>query len=127
MIKLPRIVARFFLIAGWLFSLAVTVFIVAFAVLNRESTPVTLTPFHDATALPVYVIVLGPLAAGLIAGAVFTWFYHLPLRLRVRGLKRQIEKFERTTAITAEPVVMLQNDHNLLRNKLTSSITDIIS
>jgi lipopolysaccharide assembly protein A len=84
---------RFF---SWLITLPLAVAAVLFAVGNRGPVVLSLWPFELELELPVYLAVLGPLAVGVLLGAVAAWLG----ALRARWLARR--RGTRIAQLTAE-------------------------
>ncbi len=78
----------------WIAGLAVTVIVVAFAVANRQALTVRFDPFPYELELPVYVIVLGALAAGFAAGMAVQWLLGQKWRYLARARQRRIGALE---------------------------------
>jgi uncharacterized integral membrane protein len=88
-------VLRKFVAAVILIPLAVV--IIAFAVANRQIVTVSLDPFssqHPATSLnvPLFVLVIGLLIAGVLIGGVASWLRHGHLRRTARHFERDIRE-----------------------------------
>ncbi|HZB92334.1 MAG TPA: lipopolysaccharide assembly protein LapA domain-containing protein [Stellaceae bacterium] len=84
----------------WLVTLPVAIVAVAFAVENLERVPVGLWPFSDALFMPLYLVVLGALAVGFIAGEFVAWLNGGRWRREARRRRRRIEALERELAAT---------------------------
>jgi uncharacterized integral membrane protein len=73
------------------------VVIIAFAVANRQIVTVSLDPFsseHPATSLnvPLFVLVIGLLIAGVVIGGAASWLRHGHLRRTARRFERDIRE-----------------------------------
>jgi uncharacterized integral membrane protein len=73
------------------------VVIIAFAVANRQIVTVSLDPFsseHPATSLnvPLFVLVIGLLIAGVVIGGTASWLRHGHLRRTARRFERDIRE-----------------------------------
>jgi uncharacterized integral membrane protein len=71
--------------------------IVAFAVANREIVTVSLDPFsseHPAStlALPLFVLIIVLLIAGVVIGGVAAWLRQAQWRRAARRLQREVEE-----------------------------------
>lgn len=71
--------------------------IVAFAVANRQRVPVSLDPFaSDAPALtvslPLFLLILGTLIAGVIVGGGASWLRQARWRRRARRLEAEARR-----------------------------------
>ncbi|MGE4280904.1 MAG: lipopolysaccharide assembly protein LapA domain-containing protein [Magnetospirillum sp.] len=102
---------------GWLIATPVALLIVVFAVANRHDVRLEFWPLPWAVDLPVYLVVLGVLAKGLVLGAVVTWLSGHKTRRRAREQRRRAESLERqlraaesAAAIPALPVVAAETD-----------------
>ena len=88
-------VLRKIVAAAILIPLAVV--IVAFAIANRQIVTVSLDPFsseHPATSLnlPLFVLVIGLLIAGVVIGGAASWLRHGQLRRTARRFERDIRE-----------------------------------
>lgn len=61
-----------------------------FSLFNRQGVSVSLWPFDIELTAPLFVMVLGALAIGLLAGATFVWVQHMPHRFRARRLGKDL-------------------------------------
>jgi lipopolysaccharide assembly protein A len=82
----------------WLVTIPVAVVGVAFAVENLVKVPVGLWPFSDVLVMPLYLVVLGALALGFIAGEFVAWLNGGRWRREARRRQRRIEALERELA-----------------------------
>lgn len=80
---------------GWLAATPVALLIVVFAVANRHEVRLEFWPLPWALDLPVYLVVLGVLAKGLVLGSVVTWLSGHKTRRRAREQRRRAESLER--------------------------------
>lgn len=80
-------------ILRWIVGVLITVIVAVFAVLNRSVFDVYWSPFPaDApVSLPVYIVVLGALAAGFILGALMVWLNASSVRSEKRRQKKEIK------------------------------------
>ena len=69
---------------------------VVFAVANRQEIHLDLWPLPFGIDIPAYLAVLGPLALGLVGGALPVWLSSAAVRLRANRLARQLNA-SRTT------------------------------
>jgi len=74
--------------------------VVTFALANREAVTLSLWPLPLDVTLPLYIAVLGGLAAGLIIGAASSWLPRFRLRRHARVAERRAAKAERSAART---------------------------
>jgi uncharacterized integral membrane protein len=77
--------------------------IIAFAVANRQVVTVSLDPFspeHPASSLtlPLFVLVIGLLIAGVLIGGVASWLRHAKWGRIARRLEREVEELRREAA-----------------------------
>lgn len=101
----------------------VTVIVATFAVTNPQVTTLYLTPFHNALEYPLYMIILGALAAGFLIGCVTVWINMDGLRKQNRQYKRDIKKQEagklssvQDEQAQKEGIDHERQSHNLLRD-----------
>lgn len=80
---------------GWLLAAPLALAIVIFAVANRHDVRLEFWPLPWAVDLPVYLVVLGVLAKGLVLGIVAAWLSGHRTRRRAREQKRRAESLER--------------------------------
>ena len=71
--------------------------ITAFAVANRQMVTVSLDPFSaerpaSSLSLPLFVLVIGLLIAGVLIGGVASWMRHGNLRRTARRFERDIRE-----------------------------------
>jgi len=93
---------------SWLVTLPLLVVAVVFAVANRQTVPVRLWPLRIELELPLFLLVLGALGLGLLAGMVAGWLGAGGARRRAR------EERARAEALAAE-VERLHRDQALAR------------
>lgn len=92
----------------WLIALPVGILGVALAVANRRPIPLALDPFapdpFSAAALippisvPGYLVVLGSLALGVLAGGLAMWLSEGPTRRGLRHWRSEARRLEREAA-----------------------------
>ena len=97
-------------------TIPLTLAFVVFAVANRGAVLVSLWPFGIDIGLPLFLLVLGALAVGLVIGAFLTWVRLIAWKHRARARERRIAELEarltevsvpRTvTAIPIEPATL---------------------
>jgi lipopolysaccharide assembly protein A len=68
---------------------------VVFAVSNRDSVVLDLWPLPFEAALPLYLVVLGAVAVGLLIGVSVSWFAKERMWLRARGAEKRAESWKR--------------------------------
>lgn len=79
----------------WIVLALVALVLVLFAVSNREAVAVTLWPLPAAVELPLYLVVLGTLVFGFIAGQLVTWIGGWHWRREARRSRERIAMLER--------------------------------
>ena len=84
----------------WLVTVPVALLLVIFAVSNIEKVPVGFWPFSDVLVAPLYLVVLGALALGFLAGEFVAWINGARWRREARRRARRIEALERELAAT---------------------------
>lgn len=77
------------LISG-LIGLIILALALAFALNNRQSITISLWPFGLEVMLPLYLLSLGTLFIGLLAGATIGWTSALRHRFEARRLRKDI-------------------------------------
>ena len=82
-----------------------------FSVSNRTMTIIDFSPLPFSTAAPLYTIVLGALAIGLILGVGVSTLSRLRLKLKVRNNRKRAEAAE----------IKLKNNSQELSHSLTKS------
>jgi uncharacterized integral membrane protein len=83
---------------GLIVTLPVTLLIVAFAVSNRGPVAVGLWPFETQVEMPVYLLGLGGLLAGVLIGGGLAGLGTLGARMRARREARRADAAERSLA-----------------------------
>jgi uncharacterized integral membrane protein len=73
----------------------IAVIAVVFAVSNRAPATLNLWPLPFEATLPLYMIVLGVFALGLLIGAAISWIGKERMWLRARGAERRVDTLER--------------------------------
>ncbi len=73
-----------------LIGLIILVLALCFALANRQSSTISLWPFGVEVVAPLYLLTLGTLFCGFLAGAIIAWFNMLPHRLNARRLRKEI-------------------------------------
>jgi len=79
----------------WLTALPLGAAVILFALSNRQTVSLGLWPFEDGLAVPVYVAVLTPLLAGLVAGLFTGAGRRLAALARARSLHHRVTVLER--------------------------------
>jgi putative membrane protein len=77
--------------------LAVVIGIVAiFAVANRSSTKIDLSPLPFAPELPLFIVILGAMAIGLVIGAGLSSYSRQKLKWQARTHRKRAEALEKS-------------------------------
>ena len=67
----------------------------AFAVANRQTVTVSFWPLFEPIELPLFIVTLAALVAGLFLGLLIAWIWSLRARRQARERARRIERLER--------------------------------
>ncbi|WP_375465004.1 lipopolysaccharide assembly protein LapA domain-containing protein [uncultured Methylobacterium sp.] len=83
--------------------LPVTIAVILLAVANRDPVRLSLDPFSPETpvfslTLPLYAILFGAVALGIVVGGIFAWLGQGRARRQVRHRGREIRRLEGETA-----------------------------
>ena len=83
-----------------LVSLPVAAIVILLAVANRSAVRLSFDPFSSdapvfSVNLPLYVILFGAVALGIIVGGIFTWLGQGTTRAKVRHHRREAAHYER--------------------------------
>jgi uncharacterized integral membrane protein len=84
----------------WLVTVPVALVAVVFAVSNLDKVPVGLWPLSDVLVMPLYLVVLGALGLGFVAGELVAWINGGRWRREARRRQRRIESLERELQAT---------------------------
>lgn len=103
-------------ILRFLIGLIITITIALFAVLNRGEASFTWSPVHDSITLPIYIIILGSMAAGFIFGGAIVWLNAGKLRKEKRKQKKNIKMLEKEVERLKEDKYATQPPQNVLCN-----------
>jgi uncharacterized integral membrane protein len=71
---------------------------VVFAVANRQRVELNLWPFFALADVPLFLLALGMLAIGALAGALWMWVPLARWRMRARSHERRIVELEAALA-----------------------------
>ena len=71
-------------------GLIILTVVLVFALANRQGVIVSFWPFGFEAEVPLCLVALGALAAGLLFGGLFVWFGTLPHRWRARRFVAQL-------------------------------------
>jgi uncharacterized integral membrane protein len=83
---------------SWILTIPLAVVIVVFATTNRRWVVVDLWPLELSVDLPLFVLILGCLFVGLIAGSAITWLSAAKSRHGGRKAARRVTELEREVA-----------------------------
>ena len=72
--------------------------LVVFAIANRQRVELNLWPFFELQDVPLFLLALGMLALGALAGALWMWLPLTRWRLRARSHERRIVELEAALA-----------------------------
>ena len=79
--------------------LPIAVLVILVAVANRDPVRLSLDPFSPdpvfSVMLPLYAILFGAVALGIVVGGVFTWLGQGKTRANVRYHRREATRYER--------------------------------
>jgi putative membrane protein len=93
-------------------SLIITVplllLLAVFAVSNRQIVELNFWPFGIALTMPLFLLALGMLAVGALAGALWMWLPLTRWRLRARSCDRRIIELEAALAENRAIVAQLR-------------------
>jgi uncharacterized integral membrane protein len=73
----------------WIILLALVFAAMVFAVSNADQVTLRLWPFPSSWNAPLYAVVAGAVAAGLIVGVLYGWLMGGAARRRARALRRE--------------------------------------
>jgi len=76
-------------------AVILTVLVAAFAAFNTQPVEVLYSPIHDPMMVPLYIIALGGVAIGFVAGAFMVWLNSSTLRKDRRKKKKEIKHLEK--------------------------------
>jgi uncharacterized integral membrane protein len=71
---------------------------IVFAVANRQRVELNLWPFFTLQDVPLFLLALGMLALGALAGALWMWLPLTRWRMRARSHERRIVELEAALA-----------------------------
>ncbi|MCJ2012349.1 LapA family protein [Methylobacterium sp. J-076] len=83
-----------------LLLLPVAAVVILLAVANRAPVPLSFDPVNTdapvfSVSLPLYVILFGAVALGIVVGGVFTWLGQGRVRASARHHRREASRYER--------------------------------
>ena len=107
---------------SWIVGIPVAAAIVAFAIANRGSVKLSLLPLPFEVELPLYLVVLGALPAGLILGGLIAWISAGRLRRRARQSAREAEAASREAAALRERIERLETEPQAKRTNLPAPL-----
>jgi uncharacterized membrane protein YciS (DUF1049 family) len=112
----------------WIIGFALAALAVFFAVTNREIVSIYWSPFHAAVELPLYLIVLGLMATGFIAGGLIVWINTIPIRLSLRQHKKRLRELEKKLEdMTVTPAAVPPPANNYTNNYLGEPAAQSVS
>jgi uncharacterized integral membrane protein len=82
--------------------------LIVFAVSNRQLVELNLWPFFIVQDVPLFLLALGMLAIGALAGAAWMWLPLTRWRLRARSHERRIVELEAALAENRAIVAQLR-------------------
>lgn len=77
-------------ILWWILAIIVGIALTAFAIHNTQATDLNLWPAPFAIKIPLFIIVLGAIILGFLAGALVMWIAAGRSRQRARKRGRQV-------------------------------------
>jgi lipopolysaccharide assembly protein A len=80
---------------SWLILGLVAVVLILFAASNRESVSIALWPLPDALELPLYLVLLGVLVFGFVAGELMGWIRSWRWKREARRNRERVAVLER--------------------------------
>ena len=109
-------------ILSWIVGIPVAAAIVAFAVANRGSVKLSLLPLPFEIELPLYLVALGAMLAGLILGGLIAWLSAGRLRRRTRQAVREAEAASREARALREKIERLETETPAKRANLPAPL-----
>lgn len=90
-----------------LFIAATGFVLLVLALANRGSVPVRLLPediggllgITGVWEVPLFLVILGSVALGVLIGFVWEWFREMRIRATARGKSREVSRLERELAV----------------------------
>jgi uncharacterized integral membrane protein len=83
---------------SWIVTVPLTAVLVVFAIANRQWVTVDLWPLEIAARLPLFLLILGSLFVGVLAGGAAAWLSAGRTRRRGREAERRRADLEREVA-----------------------------
>jgi uncharacterized integral membrane protein len=83
---------------GAVVTLPLTLLVIVFAVSNRHPVAVGLWPFDGSVEMPLYLLALGILVLGFLAGSAISGLHTLAARLKARRETKRADSAERRLA-----------------------------
>jgi uncharacterized integral membrane protein len=84
---------------SFLVTFPITIFVILFAVSNRDMVPMALWPLPGSLEAPLYVLVLVCVAAGFLLGGGIVWSGELGHKRRAARAERRAEDLEREISV----------------------------
>lgn len=86
----------------WIVTVPLALIFVLFAVANRQWVTVSLDPFSReapayAVSLPLFLVILGSLAAGVLIGGLVVWFGKVHWRMAAQRAERDMSRLKAET------------------------------
>lgn len=78
-----------------IFGFTLAILLTVFAIFNRQSVEVVLSPIHKSYEVPLYLIALCMLGIGFLIGALTVWLNDGSLRRLKRRQRKTIKTLER--------------------------------
>lgn len=109
-------------ILSWIVGIPIAAAIVAFAVANRGSVKLSLLPLPFEIELPLYLVALGAMLAGLILGGLIACLSAGRLRRRARQSAREAEAASREAQALREKIGRLEIETRAKRANLPAPL-----
>ncbi len=95
---------------GLLFALPFTALVVLLAVSNTDTVSLELFPLPFVMDLPLYLVLLGSLLLGFLAGALFVWVLGYGVRVAARRDSKRAARLEKELAEIRSSALRLSSD-----------------
>lgn len=89
-------------ILRWLFACAMTIVVIAFALVNGQAVEIIWNPFYPPADMPLFLPVLIAAAAGFLCGGFAVWLNGAAARREQRRQKKLIRTLEKQVEEMAE-------------------------
>lgn len=87
----------------WIVAAPIAIVVIALAVANRGSVPVSLDPLPFVVEVPLFAIFFGALLLGFVAGAAFVWVAGHKWRVLARNRGNRVDFLERELKRASRP------------------------